>query len=88
MAEEKQLDPPSTHIKHSESPARAKIAFGHEIDADDALQAVQGKHEVGIVGEATNKRILRKVDMVFMPVRIIHEIKLEDFNLSGLSCYV
>lgn len=42
----------------------------HANDADEAMKVFQGHEgEVMVLDEATNKRLLRKIDMHLMPVR-------------------
>lgn len=42
----------------------------HANDADEAMKAFQGHEgETMVLDEATNKRLLRKIDMHLMPVR-------------------
>lgn len=50
-------------------PAQTEI-LGHEVDADEALKAVSGLQDEIVLDEATNKRILRKIDLFMMPVSI------------------
>ena len=43
--------------------------FKHEIDADEALKAIRGDEYDDVeLDEATNKRVLRKIDRNLMPV--------------------
>ena len=42
----------------------------HANDADEAMKAFQGHEgEIMVLDEATNKRLLRKIDLHLMPVR-------------------
>lgn len=46
--------------------------YKHPGDVDEAMKAYGGGHEGGVIvlDEATNKRLLRKIDLNIMPVRI------------------
>ena len=52
------------------SPSEQDAHFGHKIDTDEAFFAVSEQPTGLILDDATNKRILRKIDMILMPVRI------------------
>lgn len=41
--------------------------FKHAYDADEAMKAF-ADGEIGVLDEATNKRLLRKIDLHIMPV--------------------
>lgn len=47
----------------------------HANDADEAMKAFEGHAgEVLILDEATNKRLLRKIDLNILPVHVAHRI--------------
>ena len=47
-----------------------KDIINHEIDADDALRVLKDYGEADIVLDApTNRRLLRRIDLMLMPVR-------------------
>lgn len=53
------------------SPPEPDNHFGHKLDADEAFFAVDG-HPAGFtLDEATNKRILRKIDLILLPVSAV-----------------
>jgi hypothetical protein len=52
------------------SPPEQNHHFGHKLDADEAFFAVNGHPADFTLDEATNKRILRKIDLILMPVSI------------------
>ena len=46
------------------------VVMKHANDADEAMKAFQGHEgEILVLDEATNKRLLRKIDRNLMPVR-------------------
>ena len=53
-----------------EKKAASETILKHGLDADEALKAFVGHDgERLVLDEATNKRILRKIDMNILPVR-------------------
>ena len=53
----------------STSPQEPVVILKHAQDADEAMKAFAGyEGEVLVLDEATNKRLLRKIDMHLMPV--------------------
>lgn len=44
--------------------------FGHKLDADKAFFAVKEQPTDFVLDDATNKRLLRRIDMILMPVII------------------
>ena len=82
MADEKSTSRPdvekdgvATHIAVEEATAgEATVGFlKHANDADEAMRAFAGHEgEVLVLDEATNKRLLRKIDWNLMPVSTIH----------------
>ena len=45
------------------------VVLKHANDADEAMKAFNGREgEVVVLDEATNKRLLRKIDLHLMPV--------------------
>lgn len=54
----------------SGSAAPPEKVLQHSNDADDAMKAFEGHQgEILILDEATNKRLLRKIDLNILPVR-------------------
>ena len=65
MANEKGVAPPDTE-KAAEV---TSMILTHGKDADEAMKAFSGyEGEVLVLDEATNKRLLRKIDLHLMPV--------------------
>ena len=61
---EKELAPPAPI-----SPQEPVVILKHSQDADEAMKAFAGfEGEVLVLDEATNKRLLRKIDLHLMPV--------------------
>ena len=55
-----------------------KEVLKHSNDADEAMKAFEGHDgEVIVVDQATNKRLLRKIDLNIMPVCRGRELALE-----------
>ncbi len=59
----------------SGSAAPPEKILKHANDADEAMKAFVGHEgEILILDEATNKRLLRKIDMNILPVRpVLHD---------------
>lgn len=55
--------------------------FDHKLDADEALSAVSGHPADFKLDEATNKRLLRKIDLILLPVSISHGL-LQNASIS------
>lgn len=75
MAEEKLPSYPDVektlvHEKDGQPPAQV---LKHAIDADEAMKAFEGHDgELLVLDEATNKRLLRKIDRNILPVGVAH----------------
>lgn len=52
------------------SPSQQDAHFGHKLDADKAFFAVIEQPADFVLDDATNKRLLRRIDMILMPVII------------------
>lgn len=47
--------------------------LNHANDADEAMKAFEGHDgELLVLDEATNKRLLRKIDLNILPVSVVH----------------
>lgn len=57
--------------------------FNHEIDADEAMKAINSGADNIVIDEETNKRLLRKIDLNLMPVCPWPLIDSEDFLLMN-----
>lgn len=73
MADEKVLDVFSPEVEKQTSPidngGPPSKVLKHSHDADEAMKAFEGHDgEVLIMDEATNKRLLRKIDFNIMPL--------------------
>lgn len=70
MADEKNSNPDvEKKGKRSGSGAPPARLLKHAKDADEAMKAFEGHEgEILVLDEATNKRLLRKIDLNFMPV--------------------
>lgn len=63
-----------------------KKVLKHSNDADDAMKAFEGHDgEILVVDEATNKRLLRKIDLNIIPV-LSHMDSFEALLMSYSSC--
>lgn len=66
-AEEEKRDLERAAVASEDGPSEG--IFHHKIDADEALQAFAGHEgEYVEIDEATNRRLLRKIDLNIMPV--------------------
>ena len=73
MADEKTPMPLSPEVEKNISPiddgAPPQKVLKHSHDADEAMKAFEGHEgEALILDEATNKRLLRKIDLNIMPL--------------------
>ncbi len=71
MEDEKKVTPADLELAPtSDSGDIPAEVIKHANDADEAMKAFQGHEgEVMLLDEATNKRLLRKIDLHLMPVR-------------------
>lgn len=51
--------------------------FGHKLDADEAFFAVNGAPADSALDKATSKRLLRKIDLILLPVSTCHHVRNE-----------
>lgn len=76
MADEKQPsygDVEQTPINDKDVAPPAQI-LKHANDADEAMKAFEGHGgELLVLDEATNRRLLRKIDMNILPVCVAHD---------------
>ena len=74
MADEKSSYPLAVEkepISLEEGSAPPSQVMKHANDADEAMKAFQDG-EIDVIDEATNKRLLRTIDLNIMPVSCIH----------------
>lgn len=68
MADEKAAPPPTVEVEKHVDPTLEK----HAHDADEAMQAIQDLQGEAIeLDEATNKRLLRRIDWHMMPIMCV-----------------
>lgn len=68
MADEKAAPPPKVDAEKQVDPTLEK----HAHDADEAMQAIQDMQGEAIeLDEATNKRLLRRIDWHMMPIMCV-----------------
>lgn len=59
-------------LQNDEKKTASEVIFRHGLDADEAMKAFIGHEGERIVlDEATNRRLLRKIDIHILPVRLI-----------------
>lgn len=68
VSEKSHTTDPSIQNVSSEPLPDKKAHLDSKLDVDDAFLVVTEQPDAPVLDEASNKRILRKIDMVLMPV--------------------
>lgn len=75
---ENDIEKEASPVSEGVPPSKTRRILKHSNDADEAMKASEGHEgEVLRIDEATNKRLLRKIDMNIMPLLCV---------VYGLNC--
>ena len=75
--------------KNGALPAPLPQVVQHATDADEAMKAFEGHDgELLVLDEATNRRLLRKIDLNILPVCVARQLqrRTADVDIADVHC--